>query len=93
MAGRGDDREVGLFAYLFNELGRAFTDIRQRVVEEGWFGRVTTPPTRRDFDPLHRTHNDNEVADRSARFDAQWSPDEHAGQRQQMPERSHEFDR
>ncbi|MEI9990122.1 MAG: hypothetical protein WDM86_08795 [Rhizomicrobium sp.] len=33
----------GLGEFLFNEIRSAFQDIRQRVVEEGWFGRVTTP--------------------------------------------------
>jgi hypothetical protein len=27
---------------LFNELRNAFQDVRQKVVEEGWFGRVVT---------------------------------------------------
>lgn len=29
---------------LFGFLGEVFTDIRQKVVEEGWFGRRVTPP-------------------------------------------------
>jgi hypothetical protein len=33
----------GLGEFLFNELRQAFQDIRQKVVEQGWFGRVTTP--------------------------------------------------
>jgi len=71
MAGRGVDRPPGLFAFLFGELGRAITDIRQRVVEEGWFGRVTTPPQR---DPLNRTLADQDASDRASAFDAQWAP-------------------
>jgi len=43
----GDDnsrtKPLGLGESLFNEVRAAFQDIRQRVVEEGWFGRVTTP--------------------------------------------------
>jgi hypothetical protein len=33
----------GIGEFLFNEIRSAFQDIRQKVVEEGWFGRVTTP--------------------------------------------------
>jgi len=40
--GSGGGRQ-GIFAFLFGELGRAVQDVRQRVVEEGWFGRITTP--------------------------------------------------
>lgn len=29
--------------FLFDEIRSAFQDIRQKVVEEGWFGRVVTP--------------------------------------------------
>lgn len=43
--GSGGERQ-GVFAFLFGELGRAVQDIRQRVVEEGWFGRITTPIAR-----------------------------------------------
>jgi len=37
MAGRG-----GIFDFLFQEAAHAVQDIRQKVVEEGWFGRVVT---------------------------------------------------
>ncbi|MBI1262765.1 MAG: hypothetical protein GC184_13685 [Rhizobiales bacterium] len=33
----------GIAEYLFNELRYALRDIRQKVVEEGWFGRIVTP--------------------------------------------------
>ena len=48
MAGRG--KPEGLGEFLLGELRRAFQDIRQRVVEEGWFGRVTTPYQRNAVD-------------------------------------------
>jgi hypothetical protein len=35
-------RPPGVAEYLFAELRQAFQDIRQKVVEEGWFGRVVT---------------------------------------------------
>ncbi|SRR5579862_2746424 len=33
----------GLGEFLSNEFRQAVQDIRQKVVEQGWFGRVTTP--------------------------------------------------
>jgi len=33
----------GLGEFLFNEITSALRDIRQKVVEEGWFGRTVTP--------------------------------------------------
>lgn len=36
-------RPQGIGEFLFNEIRSAFQDIRQKVVEEGWFGRVVTP--------------------------------------------------
>lgn len=35
-------KPVGIAEFLFNELRQAFQDVRQKVVEEGWFGRVVT---------------------------------------------------
>ena len=37
---RGRSQSLGEF--LFSELRQAFQDIRQKVVEEGWFGRVVS---------------------------------------------------
>ncbi|MCW5631869.1 MAG: hypothetical protein KIT17_00900 [Rubrivivax sp.] len=34
--------QKGLMDEVFGGIGNAVTDIRQRVVEEGWFGRVVT---------------------------------------------------
>ena len=36
-------RPPSIGEFLFNEIRSAFQDIRQKVVEEGWFGRVVTP--------------------------------------------------
>ena len=33
----------GILGFLFDELRSAMQDIRQKVVEEGWFGRVVSP--------------------------------------------------
>jgi hypothetical protein len=56
----------GVFSYLFGELGRAVQDIRQRVVEEGWFGRITTP-LQRDHTPASQA-----PAERPITFDDLW---------------------
>ena len=41
--GSDGKRPLGLGEFLFNEIRSAFQDIRQKAVEEGWFGRVVTP--------------------------------------------------
>ncbi len=56
----------GVLSYLFGELGRAVQDIRQRVVEEGWFGRITTP-LQRDHTPASHA-----PAERPITFDDLW---------------------
>jgi hypothetical protein len=35
-------KPLGIVEYLMAELRQAFQDIRQKVAEEGWFGRVVT---------------------------------------------------
>lgn len=39
----GRTKPPGIGEFLFNEIRAAFQDMRQKVVEEGWFGRVVTP--------------------------------------------------
>jgi hypothetical protein len=36
-------RPASLGEFLFAELRSAIQDVRQKLVEEGWFGRVVTP--------------------------------------------------
>jgi hypothetical protein len=38
----GDRNNQTFLEALFGELRHAFQDVRQKVVEEGWFGRVVT---------------------------------------------------
>lgn len=38
----GGRKPPGMGEYLFAELRQAFQDIRQKIIEEGWFGRVVT---------------------------------------------------
>ncbi len=33
---------MAIFDFLFREAAQAIQDVRQKVVEEGWFGRVVT---------------------------------------------------
>ena len=40
---RNRPKPAGLGEFLFNEFRQAVQDIRQKAVEQGWFGRVTTP--------------------------------------------------
>lgn len=42
MGGDNGARRPGLVESLFNELRSAFQDVRQKVIEEGWFGRVVS---------------------------------------------------
>ena len=42
MSGDRHPTSQGILGFLFDERRGAIQDIRQRVVEEGWFGRVVT---------------------------------------------------
>ena len=77
-----DTERVGLLGALWQELGRAVQDIRQRVVEEGWFGRITTP--------LARDHSlaPSNPAERAVSFEDLWP--QHSGS---AKEPGHEPDR
>lgn len=79
------DRQ-GIGAFLFDELRRAFQDIRQRAVEEGWFGRVTTPYQRNALD--HAPSIEPEP-DREPSFDDLYgsSREETAPERETAPDR------
>jgi hypothetical protein len=64
---RDDDGRAGppgIIEYLFAELRQAFQDIRQKAVEEGWFGRVTTaaPVVEVDRAPEHGIHGDEPIS-------------------------------
>lgn len=43
MSGEGRKRPPSIAEFLFGEIRSAFQDMRQKVLEEGWFGRVVTP--------------------------------------------------
>ncbi|MBS0473088.1 MAG: hypothetical protein JSR60_18605 [Proteobacteria bacterium] len=53
-------RSQSLGGFLFGELRQAIQDIRQKVVEEGWFGRVVTaaPVVEESGHANDRAHDD-----------------------------------
>ncbi|MGH9808112.1 MAG: hypothetical protein ACRD9W_12785 [Terriglobia bacterium] len=97
-------RPLGLVEYLFAELRQAFQDIRQKFVEEGWFGRVVTAAPVVEMDRAQieglkpegkpPVGEDLDVLDRLARnptFDDIWAPRERSDADREQ-ERAHEID-
>jgi hypothetical protein len=88
----GDDkraRPASIGEYLFNELRQAFQDIRQKVLEEGWFGRVVTAAPVVEIDKGQPA--DELAPERRASFEELWSPRERAPQPAEQ-EHSQEMD-
>ena len=92
---RGRSRPQGLAEFLFNELRHAFQDVRQKLVEEGWFGRVTTA---KPVVEVHRDHTEPIVPgdraheipnERRHSFEELWSPKDRT---EHAPERAPEHD-
>lgn len=76
----------GLGEFLFNELRQAFQDIRQKVVEEGWFGRVTTakPVVEIPFQALEGDSAGHDLShERRPSFEELWAPKEPCVERSQ----------
>jgi len=71
----GKRKPQGLGEFFFNEMRQAIQDIRQKVVEQGWFGRVTTPkpvvemPFQTVESPTHEL-----LHERRPSFEEQWAP-------------------
>lgn len=82
----------GLFAFLFAEIGRAFQDVRQRVVEEGWFGRITTP-LQRDHHSVGQGGPETPEAGRAVSFEDLWPRHDGASERARDVERGADIDR
>jgi hypothetical protein len=80
-------RPASIAASLFDEVRRAIQDIRQRVVEEGWFGRITTP-LQRDHHSIGQTGPEAPAPERGASFEDLWP--RHEGP---VREPGHELDR
>jgi hypothetical protein len=75
-------RPPGIGEFLFNEIRSAFQDIRQKVLEEGWFGRVVTPAPVVEMDRAPAERSDREPGrelgaheqERRPTFDELWAP-------------------
>lgn len=95
-------RPPSIGEFLFNEIRSAFQDIRQKVVEEGWFGRVVTPA------PVVEVGKDGPEAtglgnrptiheglgERRPSFEEQWTPRERSPEAADIQkEHGHDFDR
>jgi len=61
----GERGSGGFLAFLFDEVRSAIQDVRQKAVEEGWFGRVTTP------EPVVRA--DRTILGDRPSFEEQWA--------------------
>jgi len=88
----GKRRPQGLGEFFFNELRQAIQDIRQKAVEQGWFGRVTTPKPVVEM-PFQSVETAHEIdGQRRLSFEEQWAPKERSDPpRDRTPE--HEIDR
>lgn len=100
----GGQRPLGLGEFLFAELRQAFQDIRQKAVEEGWFGRVVTAAPVVEVDrslsgergglhgddhqPLNSDHS--ATSERRPSFEELWGPRE---PQDRSPERGLDIDR
>ncbi len=92
----------GIGEFLFNEIRSAFQDVRQKVVEEGWFGRVVTPapvvevgkegPEAIGLGNRPTIHEGLEQ--RRPSFEEQWAPRERSADAAEIQkEHSHDFER
>ncbi len=98
----GRNRPQGIGEFLFNEIRSAFQDIRQKVVEEGWFGRVTTPkpvvglgkdgPEAIGLGKRPTIHEG--LGERRPSFEEQWAPRERSKEAADIQkEHGHDLDR
>ena len=96
------NRPQGIGEFLFNEIRSAFQDIRQKVVEEGWFGRVTTPkpvvglgkdgPEAIGLGNRPTIHEG--LGERRPSFEEQWAPRERSREAADIQkEHGHDLDR
>jgi hypothetical protein len=93
MGGKSDQgaKPLSIGEYLFAELRQAFQDMRQKVIEEGWFGRVVTAAPvvemdRAQIEGLKQAH-----AERSPSFEELWAPRER-GEPLREHEQAHDID-
>jgi hypothetical protein len=102
----GRSRPPGIAQYLLNELRQAFRDMRQKVVEEGWFGRVVSPepvveverPLTANRDAFYGSDHHplsapgDSIEDRLS-FENLWRAREREAQPEIAPERGQDIDR
>jgi hypothetical protein len=72
-----ESTEIGLLDFIFAEIGQGIADVRQRVVEEGWFGRASPQSVSADsFTPSEMTlqHGQEPTAYRQPSFEELWAP-------------------
>ncbi len=90
-------KPAGLGEFLFNELRQAIQDIRQKVLEQGWFGRVTTPKpvVEMPFETVGDRSTDASSPAQSHRpsFEEQWATREPAKMTREAPSHEIELDR
>ena len=95
-------RPPGIGEFLFNEIRSAFQDVRQKVLEEGWFGRVTTPkpvvglgkdgPEAIGLGNRPTIHEG--LGERRPSFEEQWAPRERSREAADIQkEHGHDLDR
>ncbi|MDQ0462956.1 hypothetical protein QO010_000704 [Caulobacter ginsengisoli] len=80
----GERSGGGLLAFLFDELASAIQDVRQKAVEEGWFGRTVTAAPVIDVERGALGHRPS--------FEEEWAPRQQAGE-PQLEQGGHDLDR
>jgi hypothetical protein len=97
--GRAKPPSIGEF--LFNEIRSAFQDVRQKVIEEGWFGRVVTPAPVVEVGKEgpeaiglgHRPTIHDGLGQRRPSFEEQWAPRERSAEADFEKSHGHDLDR
>ena len=71
---RSKPQSIGEF--LFNELRQAFQDVRQKVLEEGWFGRVVSAAPVIEMEREQPPAQLGALGDRRPSFEEMWATHE-----------------
>ncbi|MEI9994914.1 MAG: hypothetical protein WDM91_09995 [Rhizomicrobium sp.] len=67
---------TGLAEFLFGEFRQALQDIRQKLVEEGWFGRAVSAAPVVEMDRGPPADQLGSLGDRRPSFEEMWTPRE-----------------
>jgi hypothetical protein len=107
MSGDAGERQrpPGVMQYLFAELRQGFQDIRQKVIEEGWFGRVVTAAPvievdrslTQDRDAFYGSDHSplkapDSPGERRPSFEELWKPREHDAERSTEHHKGHDIE-